>query len=53
MRTWKIAAEPPCTPASGPYLSPGYGFGPPATIWRNRGAENRQPRKYLGANGMR
>jgi hypothetical protein len=53
MSTLKTAAEPPCTTAGGPYLSPGYRFGPPATIWRNRGAENRRPRKYLGANGMR
>jgi hypothetical protein len=53
MGTLKTAVEPPCTTASGPYLSPGYGFGPPATIWRHRGAEHRRPRKYLGANGMR
>ena len=32
---------PPCTPASGPYLSPGNVFGPPATIWRNRGSTSR------------
>ena len=53
MGTLRIAAEPPCTTASGPYLSPGYGFGPPATIWRNPGAEHRRPRKCLCANGMR
>ena len=49
----RIAAEPPCITASGPYLSPGYGFGPLATIWRNRGAEHRPLRKYVGANGIR
>jgi hypothetical protein len=32
---------------------PGIRIWTPATICRNRGAENRQPRKYLGANGMR
>jgi hypothetical protein len=53
MSPLKTAAEPPCTPAGGPYLSPKYGLGPPATIWSNRGAEHRRPRKYLGANGMR
>ena len=53
MSTLKIAVEPPCTPASGPWLSPGYGSGPPATMRRNRGAEHRRPRKCLGANGMR
>ena len=36
-----------------PYLSPACGFGPPATVWRLRGAEHRRPRKCLGANGMR
>ena len=29
--TSRIAAEPPCVTVSGPYLSPKYGFGPPAT----------------------
>ena len=53
MSTLKTAADPPRTTAIGPYLRPGYGFAPPATIWRNRSAENRQPRKCLGANGMR
>jgi hypothetical protein len=52
MRTLRIAAEPPCTTASAPNLSPGYGFGPPTTICRHRGAEHRRSRKYLGANGM-
>ena len=28
MSTLKTAAELPCTTASGPYLSPGYGLGP-------------------------
>jgi hypothetical protein len=49
----KTAADPSCTTASGPYLGQEYGFGPPATIWRHRGAEHRRPRKCLGANGMR
>src|ERR1035438_2602105 len=39
--------------ASGPYLSAGYGVGPPSTIWRNRGAQHCRPRKYLGTKGMR
>ena len=29
MNTLKTAAECPCTAAGGPYLSPGYRFGPP------------------------
>src|ERR1035437_614281 len=53
MSTLKTAAEPPCTTASGAYLSPRYGFGPPATIWRNRGAEHRRARKCLSANEIR
>jgi hypothetical protein len=53
MSTSNIAAEPSGTTANGANLSPTYGFGPPATIWRNRGAEHRQPRKCLGANGLR
>jgi hypothetical protein len=40
MSTLKTAAEPTCTTASGPYLSPKYGFGPAATIWRHRGSSS-------------
>jgi hypothetical protein len=46
-----IQIRPPT--ATGPNLSPGYGLGPPATIWRNRGAECRRLRKSLTAKGMR
>src|ERR1035438_2087016 len=52
MSTLRIATEPPCTTASGPDLSPGYGFGPSATIWRNQGAKQRRTRKHLSANGV-
>ena len=48
-----IAVEPPCTPANGPYLSLGNGFGPPATTWRIRGAMHRHLHRFASAKRVK
>jgi hypothetical protein len=36
------------------YLSPKYGFGPPATLWRHRGAEHSRLHRFVRVfNGLR
>ena len=50
---FEIEPGAPCPTTSQAGLNPGYGFGTPATIGRNRGAGNRGHRKCLAAKWMR
>src|ERR1039458_610159 len=53
MSGFEIGPEAPGSTTSPAWLNPGYGFGAPATIGRNRDAGNRGHRKCLAAKWMR
>jgi hypothetical protein len=50
MTGFEIGPESPCSTISQVWLNPGYGFGAPAAIERNREASNPGHRKCLAAN---